>query len=290
MTIGDVLGWLAELEEPDAPKQRHDALVEGGALEVLGAVAGLDLAEEKTRRELTGRLVELRDRGWVEWDGDAATSFRNLRITVAGHAERVRRSSDRTSAARRVQEQRGADELRDAFLSHASEDKPFVRDLAAALRRRGCTVWFDEAELTVGDSLYGSIESGLARSRFGVVVISHAFLSKDWTQRELRGMAAKEIAGRVKVILPVWHGISAAEIGAKAPMLADLYAVSSAEGVESVADRIARAIDRDRGAERAVSGAPTPARRAWRLGHLLGLAIALFAGFDAALAVYLIVR
>ena len=42
-----------------------------------------------------------------------------------------------------------------AFLSHNSNDKPFVRRLASELRAAGVKVWVDEAELRVGDSLFG---------------------------------------------------------------------------------------------------------------------------------------
>jgi hypothetical protein len=49
-----------------------------------------------------------------------------------------------------------------------------------------------------------SIDSGLARSRFGIVILSEAFFAKHWPQRELDGLAAREVDG-VKVILPVWH-------------------------------------------------------------------------------------
>ena len=82
------------------------------------------------------------------------------------------------------------------FVSHASEDKDaFVRPLVAALNAVGLKVWFDEQELRVGDSLRHSIDRGLARSRYGVVVISPAFLAKHWPQKELDGLVAREEDG-----------------------------------------------------------------------------------------------
>jgi hypothetical protein len=293
--LRELLERLAALEAPDAPRQDHDALIDGDALAALGAVGGLDAKDPNGRRELTDQLIELRDRGWVVWDGEPSDGFCNLRITVGGYAEHARHSSVRTSAARQLQDRRSGDQIHDVFLSHASEDTDFVRELYAALIRRGYSVWFDKAELTVGDSLRRRIDEGLATARFGVVVVSPAFLSKEWPKRELDGLTAKEIAGETKVILPVWHGISAAEVAVAAPMLAGLLAVSSAEGAERVADRIARAIDRDRGAERAVSEAPpveADRREANRrvARQALRLAIALVAGFDVGLLAYLIVR
>jgi hypothetical protein len=90
--------------------------------------------------------------------------------------------------------------------------------------------------LTVGDSLSGSIDRGLAESQFGIVIISKAFLGKPWPEREYRGLVAKEMAGERKVILPVWHGATHSDIASVHPPLADLLATNSARGIGSVAD------------------------------------------------------
>jgi TIR domain len=131
----------------------------------------------------------------------------------------------------------------DVFISHASEDKDdFVRPLADRLRLAGLRVWFDEFTLTVGDSLRRSIDRGLARSRFGIVVISPRFLEKEWPQRELDGLVAREVGGVIKVILPVWHNIGAEEIRRYSLMLADRFAVSSNKGLAYVTSKIIEAI------------------------------------------------
>ena len=69
----------------------------------------------------------------------------------------------------------------DLFISHASEDKDFVRPLAEALRTHGVRVWYDEFELKPAMNLQRSINKGLAESRYGVVVLSYSFLTKGWT-------------------------------------------------------------------------------------------------------------
>lgn len=84
----------------------------------------------------------------------------------------------------------------------------------------GLTVWFDQMELTLGDSLRRKIYDGLANSRFGVVILSHDFFSKEWPQRELDGLVALE-DGEEKKILPVWHKVTKEEIKAYSPLLAD---------------------------------------------------------------------
>lgn len=115
----------------------------------------------------------------------------------------------------------------DFFLSHATEDKEsFARPLALKLRDRGARVWFDEFTLTIGDSLRRSIDKGLAKSRFGIVVISPSFFSKNWPKYELDGLTAKQMMGE-KVILPIWHQIERDEIMKHSPPLADMLAFTT---------------------------------------------------------------
>jgi hypothetical protein len=63
-----------------------------------------------------------------------------------------------------------------------------VRPLAHALRENDLEVWYDEFELRIGDSLRRKIDADIARSRFGVVVLSSLFFAKGWPQYELDGL------------------------------------------------------------------------------------------------------
>jgi hypothetical protein len=118
----------------------------------------------------------------------------------------------------------------DVFISHASEDKKgFVEPLANALELSGLKVWYDKTALTVGDPLRQKIDEGLAQSRYGIVILSHNFFAKQWPKDELEGLFAREIAGvpGLKVILPVWHSITAGEVAQYSPMLAGRFAANS---------------------------------------------------------------
>lgn len=127
----------------------------------------------------------------------------------------------------------------DFFISHASEDKEsFVRQLAAALRSLGANVWYDEFTLKVGDSLRRSIDRGLASSRLGVVVLSEHFFAKEWPNRELDGLVARETQGDLR-ILPIWHKVSKDEVARYSPTLADKLALNtSLKSVEEIADEL----------------------------------------------------
>jgi hypothetical protein len=137
------------------------------------------------------------------------------------------------------------DESPDVFVSHASEDKALVAyPLAEALKVRGWRVWLDALELTLGDSLSGHIDAALARSRFGVVVLSPAFFAKEWPQRELAGLAAREVDAGSKVILPVWHEVDQHYVTRHSPILADRLGALTSEGIDTVADKISLALVR----------------------------------------------
>jgi hypothetical protein len=126
----------------------------------------------------------------------------------------------------------------DAFICHASEDKEeFVRPLAEELRRREVHVWYDEFTLEVGDSLRRSIDRGLAKSKYGIVILSPYFFKKEWAQKELDGLAAREVRG-TKVILPVWHNVNREDIENYSPMLADRVGVSTSKGLKHVVDML----------------------------------------------------
>jgi hypothetical protein len=123
----------------------------------------------------------------------------------------------------------------DVFLSHATEDKDFVRPLAAALKKGGVRVWYDNDSMGWGDDLRTSIDKGLANSKYGIVVFSRAFLKrKHWTEHELNGLFAKERVGR-KVILPIWHKITADDLLEYSPAFADRIAkISTKDSVDEI--------------------------------------------------------
>jgi len=131
----------------------------------------------------------------------------------------------------------------DVFISHASEDKDIVvRPLALALREHGLEVWYDEFELIIGDSLRRKIDLGLARSRFGVVVLSQAFFKKGWTNYELDGLVTRAVTVD-QVLLPIWHNVSKDEVMAYSPSLADKLPRSTAtHTIQEIADEIASVI------------------------------------------------
>lgn len=132
----------------------------------------------------------------------------------------------------------------DVFISHASEDKETVaRPLRDALTRRGITVWLDEAQMRIGHSLRREIDNGIRSSRFGVVILSEAFFTKGWANHELDGLVTRTVAGE-QSLLPIWNGLSAEQVRAYSPSLADKVAMSTDQfSIDDIADQIADVVN-----------------------------------------------
>ena len=129
----------------------------------------------------------------------------------------------------------------DFFISHATEDKNSIaRPLAIELEKRNFKVWYDEFTLVLGDSLRRKIDKGLSTSKYGIVILSHSFFQKEWPQKELDALVARE-DGKDKVILPIWHNITKEDILKYSPLLSDKLAVSSNKGVNFIVGEITKA-------------------------------------------------
>src|SRR5207248_5208552 len=82
-----------------------------------------------------------------------------------------------------------------------------------------------------GDSLRREIEEGLAKSRYGIVVLSPNFFASVWPQSELDGLTERQNAEELTLILLILHNITLDEVRNRSPMLADRLAISSDRGV-----------------------------------------------------------
>lgn len=130
----------------------------------------------------------------------------------------------------------------DAFVSHAVEDKIAVaNDLCNRLEKAGLKLWYSGKELKLGDSLEKTIETGLAQSRYGIVILSQMYLQKNWPRKEYYMLKAKE-AELGKVILPVLYDITVDELQKLDIHIADRWAISMDKGIDFVVQKLLEAI------------------------------------------------
>jgi hypothetical protein len=188
------------------------------------------------------------------WDATTIDDYLRIRAEELRQSRTSHWPATELAAGEAADAEPPGDQRLRVFISHASEDKEEVaRPIAEGLAASGWAVWLDEYELTVGDSLYQSIDHGLATSRCGVVVLSRSFFAKHWPKQELDALAAKETASGTKVILPVWHGIDQKYLAREAPMLANRLGVSTHRGIRHVVEQLTRALDKELGSDRGSS-------------------------------------
>lgn len=73
----------------------------------------------------------------------------------------------------------------DVFLSYASDDRKFARQMVRWLRSCGLRVWIDEEQLVPGSRFRVGLQQGLQESRHMVALLTDTYSTRHWTQREL---------------------------------------------------------------------------------------------------------
>src|SRR5689334_12297063 len=73
----------------------------------------------------------------------------------------------------------------DAFISHNTKQKPWVRLFVRQLRALGVRIFFDEDDIQLGGSIVHSIERAIESSRHVLLVLSTASLDSRWVAAEV---------------------------------------------------------------------------------------------------------
>ncbi|MEK7762491.1 MAG: toll/interleukin-1 receptor domain-containing protein [Nitrospirota bacterium] len=231
--------------EKISPKDRVEKLLQSlikqtshvGAPVEFSAQWDYPLATAHNSQEAMFHVGELKKKGLIEF-----FNMTHLLVTHDGWAHGNPAPLPMASPSKSDDESTTGKKEWDVFICHASEDKTeVVEPLAVALKGEGFAVWYDRSELTIGDSLRQKIDDGLIKSRFGIVVISPKFFAKKWPGLELDGLVQKEISGE-KVILPVWHNVSHADVSRYSLPLAGKVAGSTSQGIPPLVQELIRAI------------------------------------------------
>ncbi|MDF0650866.1 MAG: toll/interleukin-1 receptor domain-containing protein [Nitrospira sp.] len=94
-------------------------------------------------------------------------------------------------------------QMKTVFISHASQDKPFVYRLAFELLSEGVPVWLDKWEFGPGDSLVANLDSGLDGSACVLVIESSHAAATKWVSYEVeRTLKAEERLSR-RLLVPI---------------------------------------------------------------------------------------
>lgn len=196
--------------------------------------------EEAAEQKNLARRQERADR-----DRDRSQRAVEQRISIT--SEEVERLSARVSVVEdalmdRVREAVAEDPVErehDVFLSHAGPDTEVAGELYRELTARELDVWFDEAEIRLGESLTRQLDRGIARSRVGVLLVTEAFVKgRYWTEREFGAFLSSR-----KRVIPVLDGVNHEILSSYSPLLGDLVGLSTeTEGFDEIAVRVAAAL------------------------------------------------
>lgn len=133
-----------------------------------------------------------------------------------------------TPVRENVEKRLKSPDLRDAFLCHAWDDrKDAAKELHDLLESKGVTIWFSEKDVLLGSSLLREIDKGLARSRFGIVLVTPSFL----TRVKGEGIADKELSAllALDLLVPVLHNTTFEDLREVSPLLGSRSGLSTIE-------------------------------------------------------------
>lgn len=116
----------------------------------------------------------------------------------------------------------------DVFISHANRDKEdFVEELYQSINNLGINIFYDKDVIDWGDNWKNVILDGTKRAEFAVIVISENFFDREWTERELSEFLNRQNRNGQKLILPILHNITIAQLQERYPSVADIQAIDS---------------------------------------------------------------
>jgi hypothetical protein len=148
----------------------------------------------------------------------------------------------------------------DVFISYATEDNDFASDVAYGLKVNGISVWWAPLSLKVGNKLLDSVEQGIRESRQGILVLSAHYLAKDWTSYEMDVLLREHIETG-KTLLPIWLGVTKAEVEAWHAGLGGIVAITETRSIKDVISKLIGALSDGAPIRGLIPGWENPAHR-----------------------------
>lgn len=94
-------------------------------------------------------------------------------------------------------------EITDYFLSHAGDDKGFVKSVGTRMQLAGREVFLDAWSIDYGESIPGAIEQALREDRTFVLFWSKSAEASAWTKKEYRSAVSRFIDDENRILLVV---------------------------------------------------------------------------------------
>jgi hypothetical protein len=89
------------------------------------------------------------------------------------------------------------------FLSHSSKDKNFVKSLAVDLKHYGISVWLDEWEINIGESIPTKVGEGIENCQYLALILSQNSVESKWVEIEWQAKYWDELESGKIHLLPI---------------------------------------------------------------------------------------
>jgi predicted nucleotide-binding protein len=89
------------------------------------------------------------------------------------------------------------------FISYSYQDKDFVEWLKNNLQELGLDIWYDQAEMQVGDSIKEKVTKGIESSSAFILVLSSSSKNSNWVRYEMNSALLLNAIKKGISILPI---------------------------------------------------------------------------------------
>jgi predicted nucleotide-binding protein len=141
---------------------------------------------------------------YVNDEPDRAFSLYQEAIVLAKTLEDVQRHSTVQLELDKLVERiaiEQAKKKRKVFISYSHRDREFVERLANDLKKRGFSVWWDEWEIRVGESIIQRISEGIDYSAYLIAVLSPHSVESDFVRREIGSALTIQLSPEKKIVI-----------------------------------------------------------------------------------------
>ena len=132
------------------------------------------------------------------------------------------------------------------FISYANEEFNFVNRLCNKLKSLSLNVAIDKEFTKRGDSIFDAINMALRDASYSIAIVSPNYIKKEWTNSEIEAIYQRYIFKKIFRIFIIYHNIEYDKIVDIYPLLSNILAFDSKEGIDFIANDIKKIIDSDK--------------------------------------------
>jgi hypothetical protein len=131
-----------------------------------------------------------------------------------------------------------------AFLSYATEDKTDANKINQFCQSYGFNIWYAPLSLEPGQKLLQSIDDGLKYSEFGILLLTKAYIMKNWPKYEFDTLMRQNIE-MGKIIIPIWLNIKKQEIETLSVGLSGIVGIDTTNIDDAVLKKVLKVLSKN---------------------------------------------